>query len=117
MPVWAQILIAVFSAVIGSNGLWAFIQSKKDKKSAKTKMLLGLGHDRIITLCMHYIDRGWISKDEYEDLNKYLVKPYTDLGGNGTAEKLYAEVQKLPIKQITYVQQAMQNNQQPGILP
>ena len=117
MPAWAQILIAVFGAVLGSNGLWAFLQSKRDKKSAKTKMLLGLGHDRIITLCMHYIDRGWISNDEYEDLNKYLYQPYTDLGGNGTAEKLMNEVKKLPIHHISYAQQAMQNNHQPGILP
>lgn len=111
MPTWAQILVAVTVAVIGSNGLWAFLQTKNDKKDAKTKMILGLGHDRIIDLCMHYIERGWVSNDEYEDLNKYLYTPYIDMGGNGTAKKLMAEVQKLPVHHITYLQQAHQNNQ------
>lgn len=69
-------------------------------------MLLGLGHDRIVYLCMKYIDRGWISSDEYEDLIKYLYTPYVGLKGNGTAERLINEVKKLPIKKLTYVQQA-----------
>lgn len=117
MPTWAQILVAVTVAVLGSNGLWAFLQSKRDKKDAKTKMILGLGHDRIVYLCMHYIDRGWISNDEYEDLNKYLYVPYKDMGGNGTVEKLINEVKKLPIHHISYVQQAQQNSQTPGGIP
>ena len=111
MPTWAQILVAVTVAVLGSNGLWAYLQTKRDKKDAKTKMILGLGHDRIITLCIQYIDRGWISNDEYEDLNKYLYAPYTDMGGNGTAEKLMNEVRKLPIHHISYIQQAHHSQQ------
>ncbi len=117
MPTWVQILLTVMAAVLGSNGLWAFLQSKRDKKDAKTRMLLGLGHDRIITLCMQFIDRGWISSDEYEDLNKYLYGPYVDMGGNGTAEKLMLEVRKLPIRHISYIQQAQQNNQNPSGIP
>jgi len=124
MPVWAQILMAVTAAVLGSNGLWAYLQNKKDKKEAKkqkedpaSRMLLGLGHDRIIFLCMHYIDRGWISDDEYGDLKKYLYGPYIEMGGNGTAERLMREVEKLPVHHITYMQQAQQNNQQPGGIP
>lgn len=117
MPVWAQIMLSVVAAVLGSNGLWAFLQAKRDKKDAKTNMILGLGHDRIVCLCMHYIDRGWISNDEYEDLNKYLYTPYRDMGGNGTVERLMAEVKKLPVRHITYVQQAQQNGQNPSGIP
>lgn len=29
-------------------------------------MLIGLAHDRIVYLGMSYIDRGWITQDEYE---------------------------------------------------
>lgn len=72
-------------------------------------MLLGLGHDRIVTLCMKYIERGWISSDEHEDLTKYMYEPYTKMGGNGTVKRLMAEVNKLPIHKITYMQQAQQN--------
>jgi hypothetical protein len=60
-------------------------------------MLIGLGHDRIVYLGMHYIERGSISHDEFENLNEYLYKPYSDLGGNGTVKRIMAEVSKLPV--------------------
>lgn len=99
-----QIVLAVFA----SSGLWAFLQSLTNRRSAKTKMLLGLGHDRIIYLSMRYIDRGYVTADEYEDLIKYLYGPYTKMGGNGTAQRLVEEVGRLPIKRISYLQQSQQ---------
>lgn len=41
--------------------------------------------------------RGYITIDEYEDLQKYLYSPYLTFGGNGMAEKVMKEVQELPI--------------------
>ena len=92
-----NVIIAVLCTLIASSGFWALIMKFLDKKSAKTKMLLGLGHDRIICLCVHYIDRGSIMQSEYENLNKYLYDPYKAMGGNGTATRLMDEVRKLPI--------------------
>lgn len=109
-----QMVITVICAVLASSGFWAFLQSRHDKTDAKSRMILGLGHDRIVFLCMKYIDRGWISKDEYEDLNDYLYGPYVDMGGNGTAKRLMEEVRKLPVKYISYMQQAQQNTPTPG---
>ena len=116
MEPWVQTVIAVFTSVMASSGLWAFLlgrremkakaqEKEEEKKSAKNRMLLGLGHDRIITLCMQFLERGYITQDEYEDLDKYLYKPYRDMGGNGTAEKLMAEVSRLPIKNISHIQE------------
>lgn len=62
-------------------------------------MVLGLAHERIITLGMSYIDRGYVTNDEYEDLVKYLYKPYKELGGNGTAELVVDRVKNLPMRQ------------------
>jgi hypothetical protein len=59
---------------------------------------MGLAHDRIIFLGSKYIDRGWITKDEYEDLNTYLYEPYSQFGGNGLAKKVMLDVEKLPMK-------------------
>lgn len=112
MPIWAEMLIAVLIAMLGSSGMWAYLQSRHEKKDAKTKMILGLGHDRIVFLCMQYIERGWISNDEYEDLVKYLYYPYKDMGGNGTVTKLIDEVKKLPVHHITYIRQAKINSKQ-----
>ena len=58
------------------------------KKDIKTMMLIGLAHDRIIYLGMSYIERGWITNDEYENLHDYLYKPYEQMGGNGAAKRI-----------------------------
>lgn len=89
-------------SVIASSGLWAFIQRLTEKKDVKTQMLIGLGHDRIVFLGMSYIDRGWITQDEYENLHDYLYKPYQKLGGNGSAKRIMEEVDKLEIRRTTY---------------
>lgn len=97
MNPWVQVLLTIFGSVFASGGFWALIQSRGERKSAKTKMILGLGHDRIIFLCKEYIRQGWISTDDFENLYEYLYKPYEQMGGNGTAKRLMEEVQKLPV--------------------
>lgn len=92
-----QVVTALICALAASAGFWAFIQKKDDQRDAKTKLLLGLAHDRIVDQGLKYIERGWIAKDEYHDLNKYLYGPYSTFGGNGLAEKIMAEVAELPI--------------------
>lgn len=92
-----QIIITILCTLLASTGFWALITKFLDKKSAKTKMLLGLGHDRIMYLGMKYVENGQISRSEYENLNKYLYEPYKEMGGNGTAERLMREVNKLPM--------------------
>lgn len=89
--------ITIFCAVLGSSGIWTLIQKKGDKKDAKTQMLIGLGHDRVMTLGMEYIERGCITKDEYENLVDYLYKPYEMMGGNGSAARVIEEVKRLPL--------------------
>ena len=62
------IVITVLTSSGFTSALFAFLQKLADKKDIKTKMLIGLGHDRIVYLGMKYIERGWITKDEYENL-------------------------------------------------
>lgn len=97
MDTLLQMTMTVICAVIASSGFWAFLQNRRDKKDVKTQMLVGLAHDRIISLGMQYIDRGFITQDEYENLYEYLYKPYEKLGGNGSAKRIMQEVNKLPI--------------------
>lgn len=100
MPNWAQIILTVVSSVLASSGLWAFIEHRMSKKDAKTEMLVGLAHSRILALGTMYIDRGWITKDEYENLHDYLYVPYEKLGGNGSAKRVMTEVDRLEIKTL-----------------
>jgi membrane protein implicated in regulation of membrane protease activity len=48
MEPWLQTVVTVFCSVIVSSGLWAFLQSKLNKKDAEHQMILGFGEDRII---------------------------------------------------------------------
>lgn len=102
MESWLQIVISVFTAVLTSSGLWAYFAKRAERKDTKTNMLLGLAHDRIMSLCMTYIERKYITSDEYENLYEYLYKPYEKLGGNGSAKRVMNEVNKLPIRASAY---------------
>ena len=98
----STLIVSIVGAIFASTGFWAFltylIQRKDKKDSAEAQMLKGLGHDRICYLGEGYIKRGYITKDEYENLHDYLYLPYKALGGNGTAEKIIDEVNKLPLE-------------------
>ena len=106
--IW-QSIVTIVCAVFASSGLWAYLSARRDRKAkkddkrdAQNAMILGLGHDRIISLCEKYIERGWIASDEYENLYTWLYKPYEELGGNGTAKRLMAIVDNLPAMKVEY---------------
>ena len=95
------LLVSMGGSVFASAGFWSFItficNKRNNCKSAEAKMLLGLGHDRILYLGSVYLKEQGITKDEYENLYDYLYLPYKELGGNGTAEKMINDIKKLPI--------------------
>ena len=99
MEPWLQMVITVTCAVIASSGFWAFVSKRAEKKDLKTQVLIGLGHDRIISLGKIYISRGWVSPDEFENLYEYLYKPYEAPGGNGSAKQIVEKVKQLPFKE------------------
>ena len=89
-------------SIVASSGFWMYMIKRMDQKDLIRKLLIGLAHDRIVTLSMEYIKRGSVTQDEYEDLCSFLYEPYMDIGGNGTAKRLMAEVNKLPVtKEVT----------------
>lgn len=98
-----EYIVAIVVATLASSGLWSFVlymvQKRDEKKDSLTRLILGLAYREITDLCIKYIKQGCITKDDYEDLIKYLFTPYKELGGDGTAEKLVDEVKKLPIKE------------------
>lgn len=97
-PLVQGVLLPIVLAMLASNGLWALIGKRREKNNVERKMLVGLAHDRIIHLGMVYVTRGYITQDEYENLNDYLYQPYEKMGGNGSAKRVMEEVRKLPVK-------------------
>lgn len=101
MDVWLVILTSA-SSVAASSGFWAYVVRKSDRKSAATKLMMGLAYIELMTLGQNYVNRGSITRDEYEDYRKYFYDPYKELGGNGVAERMMSEVQALPLKPRRY---------------
>lgn len=97
MEFWSQIILTIFTSVLASSGLWAYLSSRFDKRAAEREILIGIGHIEIVFFGMQYIDRGWITQDEYDTLCE-LYEPYVKLGGNGSGTKIMKEVENLPIK-------------------
>lgn len=97
-------IVTIVGSVLASSGFWAYLQSRRDRKNAKNDansafvdLLKGLAHDRIVFVGNAYLERGWVTKDEYEDFVKYLYEPYERVGGNGMARKVMREVENLPL--------------------
>lgn len=110
-----QAVVSVLTAVLASGGLWSFLSKKQEirfeelerkrkqeaeaeeKNDVKTKLLVGLAHDRLIYLTNKYLEEGWINSENYENLT-YMYEPYIQGGGNGTVKRNMEKVEKLPFK-------------------
>ncbi len=110
-----QAVVSVLTAVLASGGLWSFLSKKQEirfeelerkrkeeaeaeeKNDGKTKLLVGLAHDRLIYLTKKYLEEGWIDSEDYENLT-YMYEPYIQCGGNGTVKRNMEKVEKLPPK-------------------
>lgn len=102
MEYWTQMVITIACSVLASSGMWAFLSKRLDRKDARTELLMGIAHDRIIFLGMMYVERGYITQDEYENLYLYLYEPYKKVGGDvaGSVKRVMSEVDKLPIHKL-----------------
>lgn len=98
LELFLPVIAAIISAILASSGLWLFIERKHSSRDITKKLLIGLAHDRIVSLSLQYIERGYITQDEHENLCGFLYEPYIEMGGNGSVKRIMAEVNKLPIK-------------------
>ena len=92
-----QIILTILTSVFASSGLWAFLGSKLERNNAERELIVGIGHIELVFFGMQYIERGWITREEYETMQG-LYKPYIKLGGNGSGTKIMKEVENLPIR-------------------
>lgn len=77
------------------------VKGNKDQTENRFKRLeyanVAILHDKIYKQCSEFLEQGWISIDDLENL-EYLWRGYRELGGNGTGETLYKKVLDLPNK-------------------
>lgn len=93
-----ELIVTIVCSVIASSGFWAVVQYFLNKNDSSSKLLLGLAHDRIMSLGKGYIKRGYITVEEYENLVTYLYEPYLQRGGNGSAKMVMDQVLKLEVR-------------------
>ena len=93
----SQIILTIVTALLASSGLWAFLGKKLERNISERELLVGIGHIELVFFGMQYIERGWITRDEYETMQG-LYEPYVKLGGNGSGTKIMKELEKLPIR-------------------
>lgn len=95
--VWLEVSASIVIATIASTGFWKWLETRSAKNKMTNRLLLSITKHNIITVGFKYIERGWITKDEYDDFINDLYAPYKDFGGNGLGERIFKDVEKLPI--------------------
>lgn len=114
-----EFLVGVMGVIFASNGLFQLIlyalqaseREKERKRQEETQNSLikkeqfealchcvtGIAMFRITREAKRYIDRGFITSEEYHTLKHNLYDPYEALGGNGMAKKYMGEIEELPM--------------------
>lgn len=72
------------------------MQDTENRFQMLERAMKAIQHDRIYSLTEEYINRGYVTLDELDNLD-YLFQSYKEQGGNGSGERRYMLVQKLPI--------------------
>jgi hypothetical protein len=104
MDIFMKILpyiLNIISALILALATYLINKIRKDRKrecDSQRNVVSGIQamlRDRIIQKCEYYIQKGFCSSDDKTVLEK-MFKPYTALGGNDVAKKIYEHAMELP---------------------
>jgi hypothetical protein len=94
-----QAFLAVLGGFLAASGsFWVYLRHRYEHRDYIEKLIMGLAHDKILYLGILYLEKGFVTQDEYSDLMKYFWEPYRELGGDGSAERIMNMVQLLPLK-------------------
>ena len=103
MELWTAVLTGGVAAALVS-GIFSIVLWKMNRKATKedkaddTKVALRiLLYDRIKHLGRDYIERGYISSEDLEDIITMHRVYHDNLNGNGFLDSVMAQVKNLPI--------------------
>lgn len=95
-----EILLTSLVTILGSSGIWGYVTVKYTKSRTSDKLLRGISQHLIIQEGRRLLEKGYVTTSEYTNLHRGLYRPYKRAGGNGLAEKIINEVEKLPIRDV-----------------
>lgn len=86
----------VVTTLLGGSGIWAWMKTRTERNNSEDKLLLQVARNQLVSQGRFYLNRGYITMDEYEEYeSEYAI--YSRLGGNGLARRVFKQVDELPI--------------------
>ena len=87
---WVLWVFGIISVLLSGayHKLSKQLKAERARTNAINAGVLALLHDRLYQACQFYINRGYCTVPDRDNL-EYMFKPYKALGGNGTGEELY----------------------------
>lgn len=75
--------------------LRAYIRNVDNLNTHHLNLIIASYRYRLVQLCRIYLKQGYITPDQYEQLNEFY-NLYHELGGNGQAQDFYERACRLP---------------------
>lgn len=92
----AEFTNPLITTVLSGPGIWAWAKTRTQRNTSEDKLLLHVAKVQLVSQGREYLNRGYITMDEYEEYEEeYQV--YSDLGGNGLARRIFEQVDELPM--------------------
>ena len=92
----AELANPVITTLLGSSGIWMRAKTRSDRNHSEDQLLLEVAKNQLTVLGRTYLERGYITMDEYEEYEAEY-KLYSALGGNGLAKRVFKQVDDLPM--------------------
>ena len=92
----AEMANPVITTLLGSSGIWMWVKTQSDRNRSEDQLLLEVAKNQLTVLGRTYLERGYITMDEYEEYEAEY-KLYSALGGNGLAKRVFKQVDELPM--------------------
>lgn len=92
----AELTNPIITTLLGSSGIWMWAKTRSDRNNSEDQLLLEVAKNQLTVLGRSYLERGYITMDEYEEYEAEY-KLYAALGGNGLAKRVFKQVDELPM--------------------
>lgn len=106
MDTLIAIVLPLVIAVVGSGGMWTYLDHRRSAREAEAKqetaeqkaerdIVRALARYELVRASLAAISAGNITVEEADALTD-LYEPYAILGGNGNGKRLYEQAMDLP---------------------
>lgn len=92
----AELANPLITTVLSGPGIWAWAKTRTVRNNSEDRLLLQVAKNQLVSQGREYLNRGYITMDEYEEYESEF-KVYESLGGNGLARRIFKQVDDLPM--------------------